>query len=86
MAQLPFLFKVLSVRTALSIQAHPDKVRSARRGKPFALRDLGSVASTMTGCTGPPTFLHLSAASQPPLTLFSLLLSRLESSGLLALI
>lgn len=23
--QLPFLFKVLSIRTALSIQAHPDK-------------------------------------------------------------
>ncbi|XP_076781715.1 mannose-6-phosphate isomerase isoform X1 [Arvicanthis niloticus] len=26
--KLPFLFKVLSVQTALSIQAHPDKVRS----------------------------------------------------------
>ena len=25
--QLPFLFKVLSVNQALSIQAHPDKVR-----------------------------------------------------------
>lgn len=24
--QLPFLFKVLSVRLALSVQAHPDKV------------------------------------------------------------
>ena len=28
-AQLPFLFKILSIRTALSIQAHPDK-ESAR--------------------------------------------------------
>ena len=28
--QLPFLFKVLSVRTALSIQAHPDKALAAR--------------------------------------------------------
>ena len=27
---LPFLFKVLSVRTALSIQAHPDKDRAKR--------------------------------------------------------
>lgn len=27
---LPFLFKVLSVRTALSIQAHPDKTRAAQ--------------------------------------------------------
>lgn len=27
---LPFLFKVLSVRTALSIQAHPDKARAER--------------------------------------------------------
>lgn len=26
---LPFMFKVLSVRTALSIQAHPNKVRSS---------------------------------------------------------
>lgn len=25
--ELPFLFKVLSVRTSLSIQAHPNKVR-----------------------------------------------------------
>jgi mannose-6-phosphate isomerase len=28
--QLPFLFKLLSVRTALSIQAHPDKQTAAR--------------------------------------------------------
>ena len=28
--ELPFLFKVLSIRTALSIQAHPDKERAAR--------------------------------------------------------
>lgn len=28
--QLPFLFKVLSVRTALSIQCHPDKQRAQR--------------------------------------------------------
>ena len=27
-AELPFLFKVLSVRTALSIQAHPDKAQA----------------------------------------------------------
>merc|ERR1719473_1025093 len=26
---LPFLFKILSVRTALSIQAHPDKLLAA---------------------------------------------------------
>lgn len=29
-SSLPFLFKVLSVRTALSIQAHPDKALAAR--------------------------------------------------------
>ena len=28
--QLPFLFKVLSINTALSIQAHPDKTRAAK--------------------------------------------------------
>jgi mannose-6-phosphate isomerase len=28
--KLPFLFKVLSIRTALSIQAHPDKVRAGQ--------------------------------------------------------
>lgn len=28
--KLPFLFKVLSVDTALSIQAHPNKVRDQR--------------------------------------------------------
>lgn len=32
-AELPFLLKILSVRTALSIQAHPDKVRAARLHK-----------------------------------------------------
>ena len=32
-AQLPFLFKVLSVNKALSIQAHPHKVRLACRGR-----------------------------------------------------
>jgi len=29
-SSLPFLFKILSVRTALSIQAHPDKILAAR--------------------------------------------------------
>lgn len=31
---LPFLFKVLSVNTALSVQAHPNKVGRAQRGQP----------------------------------------------------
>lgn len=30
--QLPFLFKVLSVNSALSIQAHPTKVRPSSQG------------------------------------------------------
>lgn len=37
---LPYLFKVLSVRTALSVQAHPDRVRAEfrleSRSCPFA--------------------------------------------------
>lgn len=32
---LPFLFKILSIRKALSIQAHPDKVLGARLFKEF---------------------------------------------------
>lgn len=31
--KLPFLFKVLSVETALSIQAHPNKVEEQRSGE-----------------------------------------------------
>lgn len=31
---LPFLFKVLSVNTALSVQAHPNKVGRAPHGQP----------------------------------------------------
>ena len=31
--QLPFLFKVLSVNTALSIQAHPNRVRTGTTQK-----------------------------------------------------
>ena len=30
--QLPFLFKVLSVHTALSIQAHPNRVSTSTQG------------------------------------------------------
>lgn len=39
--ELPFLFKVLSVRTALSIQAHPDKALAGRlhRGDPLRYPD-----------------------------------------------
>ncbi|KAL7750465.1 Mannose-6-phosphate isomerase [Sorochytrium milnesiophthora] len=39
--ELPFLFKVLSIRTALSIQAHPDKSLAAQlhRDKPDVYRD-----------------------------------------------
>ncbi len=32
---LPFLFKVLSIRKALSIQAHPDKVLASKLFKEF---------------------------------------------------
>lgn len=32
---LPFLFKVLSIQTALSIQAHPDKSRASRLHSKF---------------------------------------------------
>lgn len=32
---LPFLFKILSIRKALSIQAHPDKALGARLHKEF---------------------------------------------------
>lgn len=32
---LPFLFKILSIRKALSIQAHPDKVLGSRLFKEF---------------------------------------------------
>jgi mannose-6-phosphate isomerase len=40
-ADLPFLFKVLSVRTALSIQSHPDKALAERlhRENPAAYKD-----------------------------------------------
>jgi mannose-6-phosphate isomerase len=39
--ELPFLFKVLSVRCALSIQAHPDEARAARlhAARPDVYRD-----------------------------------------------
>lgn len=33
--RLPFLFKVLSVNTALSIQAHPNKVGGPPGGQPW---------------------------------------------------
>uniref|UniRef100_A0A8B9EAY9 Phosphomannose isomerase type I catalytic domain-containing protein n=1 Tax=Anser cygnoides TaxID=8845 RepID=A0A8B9EAY9_ANSCY len=53
--RLPFLFKVLSVRSALSIQAHPNKVGTSRRhrgGSPHALRDTAPTAVPSAGAGG----------------------------------
>lgn len=53
--RLPFLFKVLSVCSALSIQAHPNKVGTSRRhrgGSPHALRDTAPTAVPSAGAGG----------------------------------
>ena len=44
---LPFLFKILSIRKALSIQAHPDKVLGARLHKEFP--DIYKVRESVCG-------------------------------------
>lgn len=50
---LPFLFKVLSVNTALSVQAHPNKVGTARawaaQADPVSLGSSGSSCPLSAG-------------------------------------
>lgn len=45
---LPFLFKVLSVNTALSVQAHPNKVGRAPMGSPAGPRVPGEVTQLLS--------------------------------------
>ena len=64
MAQLPFLFKVLSVRTALSIQAHPDKVRRWRSAAIVAVPQFSVLRGVAHNTPGWQS-LHSSSSSSP---------------------
>lgn len=48
--QLPFLFKVLSVETALSIQAHPNKVEGVGWGGAGWVAGVMAEKDSVAGC------------------------------------